>query len=217
MRYRVSLMPAAYRNRPQYVLKPTSITVHNTANPDATAANHEKYLNAQPRSASWHITVDDIEAVLHIPLNEQAWHAGTHAGNTSSIGIEVCEFTNAKRAAAAEANCQTLIAAMLTGTAPAAFRAAHLGLDNVRTHMSWSGKYCPRVILPRWVQFIAGIKAIMEGGADVADRIIVVIAPAGSDRERAVLAEAERQALRSYIIDPAATRITRQNPKGDPQ
>lgn len=217
MRYRVSLMPAAYRNRPQYVLKPTSITVHNTANPDATAANHERYLNGEARSASWHITVDDTEAVMHIPLNEQAWHAGTHAGNISSIGIEVCEFTNPQRAAAAEANCQTLIAAMLDGSAPAAFRATHLSVTDVRTHKSWSGKNCPRVILPRWAQFIAGIRAILEGGTDMADRLVVVIAPAGSDREKAVLAEAQKQNLRSYIIDTHAVRITRQNPKGEPQ
>lgn len=173
MQYRVALMPK-YRNRPGYPLKPTSITVHNTANPNATAADHVTFLNAQPRSASWHICVDDTEAVLQIPLNEQAWHTGTNAGNTSSVGIEVCEFTDPVRQAAAEANAQALIGAMLDGSAPAGF-VCGVGIENVRTHQSWSGKVCPRVILPHWAAFIAGI-GTTEGDGGM---IVLVTPPEG--------------------------------------
>lgn len=168
MIYRVALMPS-FRNRPGYANPATSITVHNTGNPDATAAAHVAYLNKQARSASWHITVDDIEAVLHIPLNEQAWHAGTPIGNKTSIGIEVCEFTDPLRTTAAIGNAARLIAEMLDGTAPMAFDAHHLGLNNVRTHESWHqygadkpGKYCPHVILDRgWNNFLAAIASYM--------------------------------------------------------
>lgn len=171
MRYRIQLVPLARRQRPGYPLTSKSITVHNTANPNATADNHADYLESADRRASWHICVDDIEAVLSIPLDEQAWHTGTNAGNTTSIGIEVCEFTDKARQDKAIANAQELIASMLNGTAPPEFRAAHLDIADVRTHQSWmqygtSGKYCPRVILDRgWSKFTDAIKPLLaEGG-----------------------------------------------------
>jgi N-acetylmuramoyl-L-alanine amidase len=164
--YRKALMPKDYRNRPGYTIreagKAKSITVHNTGNPNATAANHAAFLSSAPRTASWHITVDDKEAVMHIPLNEQAWHSGTTAGNTSSIGIEVCEFSDPARARAAENNAELLIAEMLTGKAPAGWDLNWRGLANVVTHKYWSGKICPRVILPHWDAFKADIKKQMD-------------------------------------------------------
>jgi N-acetylmuramoyl-L-alanine amidase len=168
MEYRSQLVSKSRSQRPGYAMAAKSITAHNTANLNATAANHADYLAKADREASWHITVDDIEAVLHIPLDEQAWHAGTRAGNTTSIGIEVCEFSDKARQDAADRNAQRLIADMLTGATPAAFRATHLDIDDVRTHQSWmqygaSGKYCPRMIIPWWGSFIAGIAAMMDG------------------------------------------------------
>ena len=167
--YRTQLVPTSRRQRPGYALKPTSITVHNTANPNATAANHGDYLANANRSASWHICVDDKEAVLSIPLNEQAWHTGTNAGNTTSIGIEVCEFSNRARQDAADRNAQRLIADMLTGKAPAGWNLTHLTLKDVRSHQSWKqygadkpGKYCPRMLLPWLDRFIAEIGVIMN-------------------------------------------------------
>jgi N-acetylmuramoyl-L-alanine amidase len=144
-------------------MSPKSVTVHNTANPNATAMNHEAYLNSAPRSASWHITVDDKHAIMHIPLTEQAWHAGTTAGNTTSVGIEVCEFSDAARQKAAEANAAQLIAEMLTGKAPKGWNlnGAGVKLANVVTHKYWSGKLCPRVILPHWTSFKADIQKRM--------------------------------------------------------
>ena len=170
MRYRSKLIPLARRQRPGYAMKggrAQSITVHNTANPNATAANHADWLSGTDTSSSFHICVDDVEAVCLIPLDEQAWHTGTNAGNTTSIGIEVCEFTDRDRQAAADANAQRLIADMLTGAAPPEFRTPWLALAHVRTHQSWmqygtSGKYCPRLLLPKWSGFIAGIEALMD-------------------------------------------------------
>ena len=157
MRYRVQLIPIARRQRPGYRLTPTSLTVHNTANPNATAAGHANYFGGSDLSSSAHIFVDDIEAVLTIPLSEQAWHSGTNAGNTTSVGIEVCEFSDRSRQDATDDNAQQLIADMLTGRAPEAFRVSGLTLANVRTHRSWSGKACPRLLLSWWDRFLAGV------------------------------------------------------------
>lgn len=168
MNYREALIPKERRQRPEYPLTPKKLTMHNTANPDADADAHQRWLAGVDTKASAHIFVDDREAVLCIPLNEQAWHAGTTPGNTTSIGIEVCEFTDRARQDAADRNAQLLVAQMLTGIAPPAFRATGLRLSDVVSHQSWmqygtSGKYCPRMILPWWESFIAGIAALMAG------------------------------------------------------
>ena len=147
--------------------KAKSITVHNTATKDAPADNFRR-VHLRDQSASWHITVDDREAILHIPLDEQAWHSGTNAGNTTSVGIEVCEFTDPRRTAAAIANAQKLIAGMLSGSLGPAWDLSHLSLSDVRTHQSWEqygpgrGKFCPHLILPMWSSFIYGIGNLMQ-------------------------------------------------------
>ena len=168
MIFRISLIPTTRRQRPEYPMQATSITVHNTANPNATAANHENYVRNNDLSASYHLIVDDKEAILLVPLNEQAWHTGTSIGNRTSIGIEVCEFSDKARQNATDLNAQKLIAGMLKGTNPTGFNAKYLTINNVRTHQSWLqygtvGKYCPRLILPWWNSFKAGIVAIMNG------------------------------------------------------
>ena len=138
--------------RPGYKLKGNlSFTVHNTANEraGADAEAHDTYLRAG-RGISWHATADHDSIIEHLPLDEQGWHTGTNAGNTTSIGIEVCEYpaTKAGRAkqAAATANAAWWIAKQLhaRGMQPTA--------KTVRTHKSWSGKECPRDILPHWAK-----------------------------------------------------------------
>lgn len=167
--YRVQLIP---RNRPQrlgYIMwggRPSSLTVHNVGKKDSTAKNNADYFGNNNLSASAHIFVDDVEAVLCIPLNEHALHCGTTAGNSSSGSIEVCEFTDPARQAKADENAKHLIADMLTGRAPAGFQTPHLSIANVRTHQSWmqygtSGKYCPRILLPRWEAFKSEISELI--------------------------------------------------------
>lgn len=198
MRYRSKLIPLARKQRPGYAMKggrAQSITVHNTANHNATAANHADWLNRTDTSSSFHICVDDVEAVRLIPLGEQAWHTGTNAGNTTSIGIEVCEFTDRARQAAADANAQRLIADMLTGAAPTEFRTPWLALAHVRTHQSWmqygtSGKYCPRLLLPKWSGFIAGIEKLMDK-EDVVKEPVWVLVHARYPKAREIVKLAE--------------------------
>ena len=190
MRYRVQLIPLAARARTGRNLvggRAQSLTVHSTANPNATAANHADWLTrALDAGVSPHIFVDDIEAVLTVPLDEQGWHAGTDAGNTTSVGIEVCEFSDRARADKADENAQRLIADMLTGAAPPEFRTAHLDLSDVRTHQSWkqygtTGKYCPRTILPWWGRFVAGIRDLMTEEAPMYYWLIVAIFRTAAD------------------------------------
>ena len=75
-------------------MTPTSITIHSTGNANSTAQGERNWLTnpSNNRIASWHIAVDEKEAVIAIPLDEVAWHAGS--GNNSSISIEICESGN---------------------------------------------------------------------------------------------------------------------------
>ena len=124
------------------------ITVHNTGNPKSTAANERTWLTNPENTTStgWHIVVDGKEAIEAIPISEIAYHAGTSEGNSTSIGIEICD----SGWLAAEKNAIELIASMLIEK--------NWGTDKVRTHKSWSGKQCPHLILSRWDQFVKDIE-----------------------------------------------------------
>ncbi len=149
--------------RPGYAMQPTSITVHNTANEGvgADAEAHARYLEAG-HAISWHYTVDADTIVQHLPINEQGWHTGTHAGNTSSVGIEVCEYPQTKAGKAlqakAEDNAAWLAAKLLD---------ENTKIQHVRTHKSWSGKECPRDIMPHWDAFIAAVNRHRGASAPV--------------------------------------------------
>lgn len=187
--YRTQLIPMEALARTGRKLlggRATSLTVHNTANPNATADNHADWLTRDlDAGVSPHIFVDDKEAVRVLPLNEQGWHAGTNAGNTTSVGIEVCEFSDRARQDATDENAQRLIADMLTGKAPAGWNLTHLTIKDVRTHQSWSGKYCPRMLLPWWGRFIAETQQLM--GEEAQMYIYGVVVDLGDPAHRSAL------------------------------
>ena len=60
-------------------MNPEFITVHNTYN-DATAENEVSYMIRNDNQVSFHIAVDDKEAVQGIPLERNAWHTGDGNG-----------------------------------------------------------------------------------------------------------------------------------------
>jgi N-acetylmuramoyl-L-alanine amidase CwlA len=78
------------------------IILHYTANPGASASNHQRYFNnLTDRYASAHLFVDKIEAICIIPLNEVSYQAndGSYRGvealkpnaNFLSVGVEMCQ------------------------------------------------------------------------------------------------------------------------------
>jgi len=145
--------------RPGYRMKPTYVTIHNTGNQadGADAEAHARFLEGG-RKVSWHYTVDADSIIQHMPTSEQAWHTGTNAGNTQSIGIESVEYpaTDAGRKLQAKAE---------DNTAWLAAKLCHdhgIPLSRVVTHKSWSGKNCPRDILPHWGAFKAQVKRYLK-------------------------------------------------------
>ena len=149
-------------------MAPGFITIHDTANPDATALNHAVYLSrnsiAERLPVSWHLTVDDINVVQHLPFNESGWHAGdgNGPGNRKSIGIEICEFTDPDRRRKAEENACRL-AAYLAGR-------FNIPVECIVQHHHWTNKNCPRILRARpggWEGFINMVKKNLQIYADV--------------------------------------------------
>lgn len=154
MEIKQKLIPATLtKTRPRIALKPRYITIHETdnLNKGANAAAHAKLqANGNSRTASWHYSVDDHEIWQSIPTNEVAYHAGTNAGNTQSIAIEICvnndgDFNKAKD------NAAWLVRTLMDKY--------NIPIPNVVQHNKWSGKNCPRNLRASgWSTFINQIK-----------------------------------------------------------
>ncbi len=152
LKVKFDYLPEGHVNRPGTQANMEWITIHNTANPKSTAANERSWVLNRPDKASFHYAVDDHEAVAIIPEDEVAWHTGTQLGNKTSIGIEVCESGDQ---GATWNNAVSLTAQLL--------HQRQWTTAQVRTHQSWSGKYCPRKLLPRWQEFLQAVeKRLLE-------------------------------------------------------
>ncbi|ANS49187.1 N-acetylmuramoyl-L-alanine amidase CwlA [Bacillus thuringiensis] len=64
-----------YGTKCPYTMNPEFITVHNTYN-DAPAENEIAYMIRNNNEVSFHIAVDDKEAVQGLPLERNAWACG---------------------------------------------------------------------------------------------------------------------------------------------
>ena len=137
-----------------YVMTPTRIVVHNTAN-DASANNEIKYMITNSNETSFHFAVDDKEVVQGIPLNRNAWHAGDgHGkGNMEGIAIEICySKSGGDRFIKAEQNAAKFIAQLL--------KERGWGVDKVTKHQDYSSKYCPhRTLDMGWERFLNMIRS----------------------------------------------------------
>ena len=134
-----------YNIKCPYTMKPKYITIHNTAN-DASAANEVAYMIRNDNQVSFHLAVDDKEAVQGIPFNRNTWNAGDGrgSGNMESISIEICySKSGGTRFDKAVANCIELVRELM--------REFDIPLTNVRYHQDWSGKYCPHRLLDQGI------------------------------------------------------------------
>lgn len=142
-----------------YSMSPKGVCIHNTAN-DATASNEVAYMQSNNNEVSFHIAIDDVEAIQAIPFNRNTWHAGdggSGQGNRNYISIEICysksgglKFINAEKRAAKE------VAALL--------KRYGWTIANVKKHQDFSGKYCPhRTLDLGWERFLNMIQAELNG------------------------------------------------------
>ncbi|HDR6246027.1 TPA: N-acetylmuramoyl-L-alanine amidase [Bacillus cereus] len=154
--------PSKYGTKCPYTMNPEFITVHNTYN-DATAENEVSYMIRNDNQVSFHIAVDDKEAVQGIPLERNAWQTGdgNGNGNRKSIGVEICySLSGGDRYYKAEDNAAIVVAQLM--------KQYNIPISKVRTHQSWSGKYCPHRMLDegRWNSFIERVQNAYNGGGN---------------------------------------------------
>lgn len=148
-----------YNVKCPYSMSPVGICVHNTAN-DAPAQKEIEYMQSNNNEVSFHIAIDDIEAIQGIQFSRNAWHAGdggSGKGNRNYIAIEICySKSGGDRFVKAEQRAAEEIAALL--------KKYGWGIDRVKKHQDFSGKYCPhRTLDMGWNRFINMIQAELNG------------------------------------------------------
>ena len=151
------LSSSKYSIKAPYSMSPIGITVHNTAN-DASAVNEVKYMVGNNSSTSYHVAIDDMNVVLAIPFNRNAWHAGdgNGNGNRKTIGIEICySKSGGVKFDEAEKNAAHYIATLL--------KENNWTTKNVYRHKDWSGKNCPhRTMANGWERFLNMIQVELD-------------------------------------------------------
>jgi N-acetylmuramoyl-L-alanine amidase CwlA len=153
------IKPSGKHNvRTEKPMTPLSTTTHNTGNsaPSANAKAHGEWLqdvednDSKYVGAAIFVDCNSIRQVL--PLNEVAYHAGTTQGNTTSIGIEICEVGDYP---AAQVIGQKLVASLNIT----------YGFSTTHKHQDWNDKYCPRLILDQlngWSLYVQGVVEYMR-------------------------------------------------------
>ncbi len=160
-----NLVPASkYNIKCPYSMVAEFIVVHNTAN-DASARNEVAYMIRNDNKVSFHYAVDDKEIVQGIPENRNAWHAGDGSngpGNRKGLSIEICySKSGGKRFEEAEKLAVKFIAYKL--------KEKGWGIDKVKKHQDFSGKYCPhRTLDMGWQRFLDMVQSELNAlkGAD---------------------------------------------------
>ena len=173
---RQMIVPAGQVGRhKEFPLRATYITIHSTDNPGGTARAHARGMaegNFRGWSQwnrtgymTWHFSVDDAEAIQSLPLTIQGEHADHDGpGNNTSIGIEISEFGDRARQAAAIDRAARLTAYVMHRTG--------VPLSHVVPHYHWpqhhfhdNQKNCPRILLeggrpgPRWEAFLRKVQS----------------------------------------------------------
>ena len=142
-----------------YTMTPEYIVVHNTSN-DASAENEVKYMISNNNQVSFHYAVDDQYVIQGLPTNRNAFHAGDGAngkGNRKGLSVEICySKSGGSKFTAAEKNAAKFIASLL--------KERGWGIDKVKKHQDFSGKYCPhRTLDLGWQRFLNMVQAELNG------------------------------------------------------
>lgn len=147
-----------YNIKCPYPMTPKGICIHNTAN-DASAKNEIAYMKSNNNEVSFHIAVDDIEAIQGIPFTRNAWatgDGGNGEGNRNYIQVEICySKSGGERFIAAEKRAAKEVATLL--------KTYNWTISNIKKHQDFSNKYCPhRTLDLGWERFLNLVRAEME-------------------------------------------------------
>lgn len=157
-------LPASqYALKAPYAMTPEGIVVHNTAG-TASAREEAAAMIESTAATSFHVVIDEAEAVECIPFACNAWHAGDGAAgyaNRHLIGLEIARSmdTATTRFAQAETNAALYIAHVCR----------QYGWTSAQLHQhNWySSTACPHRTKNHWQTFLAQVDeyiAALENG-----------------------------------------------------
>ena len=119
-------------------MTPIGICMHNTAN-SAPATNEINYMNSNNYQVSFHLAVDENQAIQGLPFDRNGWHAGdgNGQGNRKHIGIEIARSTSndANVFAKAERRAAAVVAKLC--------QMYGWSTSNVLAHRDFASKNCP--------------------------------------------------------------------------
>lgn len=152
-------LPASqYPLKAPYAMTPEGIVVHNTAG-TASAWEEAAAMIASTAATSFHVVIDEAEAVECIPFARNAWHAGDGAAgyaNRHLIGLEIARSmdTATTRFDQAEANAALYIAHVCR----------QYGWTSAQLHQhNWySSTACPHRTKTHWQTFLAQVDECIE-------------------------------------------------------
>lgn len=160
-----------------YDMDADCVVIHNTDN-SASAEDEISYMHSNNDNTSFHFAVDENEIVQGIDLNRNTFNAGDGKdgrGNRKGISIEICRSyckkkVNGKWVADEERWKRDYKAKFEKAQRNAAELTAKLlkergwGIDRVKKHQDFSGKYCPRRTLSDygWQYFISLVQGYMK-------------------------------------------------------
>ena len=126
-----------YNIKCPYSMNPIGISIHNTYN-NASAKNEISYMKSNNNQVSFHIAVDDVEAIQGLPLDRNSWSCGdgSGSGNRKHISIEICYSKDGgTKFIAAEKRAAKVVAELL--------RKYGWGINRVKAHRDFANKNCP--------------------------------------------------------------------------
>ncbi len=145
-----------YKIKCPYSMDAKMIIVHNTGN-NASANNEINYMISNSNQVSFHVAVDDKEAIQGVPFDRNTWNAGDGAegyGNRNGISIEICYSKNdsdIEKFLLAEKNAVKVIAQLL--------KERNWDISKVTKHQDYNDKYCPhRTLDLGWQRFLGMIQ-----------------------------------------------------------
>lgn len=166
--FRQMLVPSSkYGLKCPNAMTPKKITIHNTDN-QMPAENEISYMRNNNNQVSYHIAIDEKEAIQGLPFNRNGWHAGDGGngyGNRNTIGVEMCRnYDRSRKTTNLNDPLRTQFKKAFNNTIKVVAQlCVDLGIvantSNIKQHKDWSGKHCPSKILndKTWGELVNGI------------------------------------------------------------
>lgn len=157
------LSDSLYSLKASYAMTPQGIVVHNTAG-SASARTEASNMLSNGSATSYHVVIDETEAIECIPFSRNAWHAGDGSNgyaNRNLIGIEIArsmDYSDDKYNRAEE-NAAEYIAWVCVQYGWTS--------EQLNQHNWYSSTACPHRLKDHWTTFCAQVdKRIVEIKAD---------------------------------------------------